>query len=205
MEYDTDHIRFGGESKVTISGVSTFTNLIENTDLARLYAILRKSPMTAPALVEMAGVSKKTVYSYLSDLERAGLASKTSGESTASTYRAEYFEMTLKLRGIEVSITPELVDIFGWADDYPVIERVIDDHGVIPLVLAYDLVQGHNEGEVTVRQIAHLTGLSLGTTYDLVEALYEILDLEDDDHGATTFTPDDVDRDDDLVDTLVDN
>lgn len=204
MGYDTDHVRLGGERKEAISGVSTFTNLIENTDLARLYAILREGPTTAPTLVDIVGVSKKTVYSYLSDLERAGLAKKTSVDSKASTYRAEDFEMTLKLRGLEVSITPELIDVFGRAEDYPVIQRVADEHGVIPLVLAYDLVQGHDEGEVTVRQIAQLTGLSSGTTYDLVEALYEILDLASGDTGSTTFTPDDVDRDD-LVERLSNN
>lgn len=205
MGYETEHVRFNNEDGVSIKGVSTFTKLLENTDFAKLYTILRKTPMTAPNLIDLAEVSKKTVYSYLSDLERAGLASKIVEDSQAGTYYAEDFEMTLELRDMEVTVTSELISIFARMDEYPVIERVGNEHGVVPLVLAYDLVQGHADGEVTMRQIAQLTGLSSGTTYDVVEALYEILDLVEEDHTSTTLTPDDVDGSDDLIEQLVDN
>jgi len=56
-------------------------------------------------------------------------------------------------------------------------------------------VKAHSEGDVTIRQIASLTDLSPGTTYDLVEALYSILDLGDDESTPTTYTPDDFDED----------
>lgn len=203
MEYDTDHVQFGNESKQTVSGLSTFTSLIENTDLARLYALLRENAMTAPTLVERANVSKKTVYSYLSDLERAGLASELENNGEASAYQAEDFEMTVKLRGVEISITPELIDIFARAGDSPVIKRVIDEYGVVPLVFTYDLVKGHKKGDVTVRQISQLTGLSSGTTYDLVEALYKIFDFGDNSE-FTTFTSEDVEQEDDLVEDSTD-
>ena len=66
---------------------------------------------------------------------------------------------------------------------------------IVTFALAYDLVKAHSEGEVTIRQIASLTNLSPGTAYDLVEALYSILDLGDDESTPTTYTPDDFDSD----------
>ena len=56
-------------------------------------------------------------------------------------------------------------------------------------------MKAHSKGEVTIRQIASLTGLSPGTAYDLVEALYSILDLGDDESAPTTYTPADFDED----------
>jgi len=70
---------------------------------------------------------------------------------------------------------------------------VLDDHGLVTFALAHDLVSAHSEGDITIRQIAELTGLSAGTTYDLVEALYSILDLGDYDSAPTTYTPADSD------------
>jgi len=68
--------------------------------------------------------------------------------------------------------------VIAQKNEYPAIERVPEDHGIVTFALAYDLVKAHSEGDVTIRQIASLTDLSPGTTYDLVEALYSILDLE---------------------------
>ncbi|QZA89047.1 hypothetical protein K0C01_02470 [Salinarchaeum sp. IM2453] len=56
-------------------------------------------------------------------------------------------------------------------------------------VFAHDLIKAHSNGEVTIRQIEALTGLSSGLTYDLVEALYEIHDLGDGE--SETFSPTD--------------
>jgi len=148
---------------------------------------------------------KKTVYEYLRKLEQAGLISKTDEESSPSSYEAEDFELQLTIRSVEVSITPELVEVVAHVDDYPVIARVRDDHGLVTFALAHDLIKSHSEGEITVRQIADLTELSHGTTYDLLEALYEIHDLSDTDSSPTTYTPADVvDEDDDLLTELTD-
>lgn len=55
-----------------------------------------------------------------------------------------------------------------------------------------------------IRQIASLTDLSLGTTYDLVEALYSTLNLSDDGPTPTTYTPNEFDADeDDLLEEYV--
>ncbi len=107
-------------------------------------------------------------------------------------YEAEEFKLALTVRDVEVSITPELVEVVAYEEQYPVINRVLEDHGLVTFALAHDLVKAHSEGEITVRQIASLTGLSSGTVYDTVEALYGIHDLGDDDTGPTTYTPDDV-------------
>ncbi|MDB2287187.1 hypothetical protein PM038_18425 [Halorubrum ezzemoulense] len=48
-------------------------------------------------------------------------------------------------------------------------------------------MKAHSEGNVTIRQVASLTDLSPGTAYDLVEALYSILDLGDDESSPTTY------------------
>jgi len=106
--------------------------------------------------------------------------------------------------GEHASITPDIVEVIASADEFPVISRVRETHGAVPLALAYDLVEAHDKGEITIRQLAELTGLSRGTTYDLVEALYEILDLADG-GGTTTVTPDDVDRDGDLAEQLLED
>jgi len=78
------------------------------------------------------------------------------------------------------------------ADEYPVVNRVCDEHGFVTFALAYDLINAHSEGDVTIRQIAGLADLSDGTAYDLVEALYQIQELGDTNPSPTTYTPDDV-------------
>lgn len=88
----------------------------------------------------------------------------------------------------EVSITTELIDVAVHQAEYPAIQRVLENHGIVTFALAYDLTRAHSDGDVTLRQITTLTKLSPETTYDLVEAIYSILDLGDDDSTPTTYT-----------------
>lgn len=204
MGYDTEHVRNAGDSPGTITGIPTFTELLTNTALASLYTTIRHSAgATAPELVEPADVSKKTVYEYLRKLEQAGLITETGPMDGTSVYEAEDFELTLTVRDVEVSVTPELIEVIAHEDEYPVINRVLDDHGLVIFALAHDLVTAHADGDITIRQLASLTDLSAGTAYDLVEALYDIHDLGGD-ASPTTYTPDDVagDGDGDLRDEL---
>lgn len=194
MSYDTEHVRNVGETPSSITNIPTFTELLDNTDLAALYtSIRREGTTTGPELVETTTVSKKTVYEYLHKLEQAGLINKVGDDAGTAAYAAEEFELTLTVRNTEVSITPELVEIVAHEDEYPVIQRVLNDHGFVTFALAHDLVHAHNEGDVTIRQMSELIGLSAGTTYDLVEAFYAILDIGGDNSGPTTYTPDDFD------------
>jgi len=193
MSYDTEHVRNAGNGPAVIIGLPTYTDLLTNPNLSALYTAIRQSPdVTAPKLVDQVEVSKKTVYEYLHRLERAGLITQTENSDGTSAYTAEQFELTLTIRGIEVTITPTLVAVIAQSGPYPVINRVCDEYGFVTFALAHDLVNAHNEGDVTIRQIATLTNLSHGTTYDLVEALYEIHGLGDDDPKPTIYTPDDV-------------
>jgi DNA-binding transcriptional ArsR family regulator len=203
MSYDTKHVRNAGDNPETITGIPTFTDLLTNTALASLYTTIRhSSTATAPELVETADVSKKTVYEYLHKLEQAGLITETGEEDGTSVYEAEDFELTLTVREIKVSITPELIVIIAHQDEHPVISRVLNDHGIVTFALAHDLVNAHADGDITIRQLASLTGLSTGTAYDLVEALYETSDL-DNDSSPTTYTPDNAgDEDNTLPDEL---
>jgi len=98
--------------------------------------------------------------------------------------------MTLTVRDVAVSITPELVEVLSWQDDYSVIDRVLEEHGLLTFALAHDLVAAHNEGDITIRQIGDLTGLSSGMTYDLVDAIYAVRGFGE---GPETYTPDNVD------------
>jgi len=200
MSYDTEHVQNAGNRPDTITGIPTFIELLANTNLASLYTSIRdSSPATAPDLVETADVSKKTVYEYLDKLEQAGLIRTTGNEAGANEYTAADFELTLTIREVAVSITPELVEGISHADAYPVITRVLDENGLVTFALAHDLVKAHSDGDITTRQIAQLTELSPGTTYDLVEALYQIHDRGDAGSSPTTYTPDDViDNGDDL-------
>ena len=196
MSYDTEHVRNAGDTPRMITGISTFANLLENPSLASLYtSIRRSSTATGPELVETITVSKKTVYDYFHKLEQTGLISKVDDDGGTAVYTAEEFELTLTVRETEVSITPELIEVIAQKNEYPVIERVLEDHGIVTFALAYDLVKAHSEGNVTIQEIASLTDLSAGTTYDLVEGLYLILDLGDDKSSPTTYTPDDFDED----------
>jgi len=206
MSYDTEHVRNAGDTPGMITGIPTFAELLENPSLAGLYTSIRRSESaTGPELVESTTVSKKTVYDYLHKLEQAGLISKVDDDGGTTVYTAEEFELTLTVRETEVSITPELIDVVAKKNDYPAIERVLEDHGIVTFALAYDLVKAHSEGDVTIRQIASLTDLSPGTAYDLIEALYSILDLGDDGSTPTTYTPDDFDKDEgDLLEEFAD-
>jgi DNA-binding MarR family transcriptional regulator len=206
MSYDTEHVRNAEDAPGPITGIPTFAELLDNTALAALYTSIRRSDTaTGPTLVETLSVSKKTVYDYLHKLEQAGLISKVGDDAGTAVYTAEEFEMTLTVRETEVSITPELVEIVAHEDEYPAIERVLEDHGLVTFALTHDLVTAHSKGEVTIRQIAELTDLSPGTTYDLVEALYAILRLGDDDSAPKTYTPDDFeDEERNLREELVD-
>ncbi|MFP9062499.1 transcriptional regulator [Natrialbaceae archaeon A-chndr2] len=196
MSYDTEHVRNAGNTLGMITGIPTFTELLENPSLASLYTSIRRAgTATGPELVETATVSKKTVYDYLHKLEQAGLISKVGDDAGTARYTAEEFELTLTVRETEVSITPELTEVIAQKNEYPAINRVLEDHGIVTFALAYDLVKAHSEGDVTIRQIASLTDLSPGTAYDLVEALYSILDLGDDESAPTTYTPGDFDED----------
>lgn len=195
MSYDTEHVRNAGDGPARITGLPTFTALLTNPDLADLYTRIRHSTgVTAPELIEEATVSKKTVYDYLHRLEGAGLVVETDADGTGATrrYEAEEFELTLTIRSIEVSITPELVAVLARADAYPVITRVCDEQGFVAFALAHDLIKAHSKGEITIRQIAELADLSPGTVYDLVDAVYAICDLGDDAEKPTTYTPADV-------------
>lgn len=192
MSYDTEHVRNVGDGPGKITGIPTFTDLLANTALASLYTSIRdSSSATAPELTDTATVSKKTVYEYLYRLERAGLVTTVGDEDGTSVYEAEDFELTLTVRDVQVSITPELVGVIAHGDEYPVIDRVLDDHGLVTFALAHDLVKAHSRGEVTIRQIAALSGLSSGTVYDLVDALYDVHDLGSDNPTPATYTPDD--------------
>lgn len=125
--------------------------------------------------------------------------------SKKTVFEAEDVELTLTVRDVAVSITPELVEVVAHGDEYPVIDRVLEEHGLVTFAPAHDLVKAHSEGDITIRQLATRTGLSSGTAYDNVQALYEIHDLGDDDPGSTTYTPNDfVDEDADLIDELAD-
>ncbi|NUE02256.1 MarR family transcriptional regulator [Halorubraceae archaeon YAN] len=205
MSYDTEHVRNVGNGPTMITGLSTFTELLTNTNLADLYIAIRLSPgVTAPEIADQVAVSKKTVYEYLHRLERAGLITETKDDSATRAYNAEDFELTLTIRGIEITITPKLVAVIAQSDAYPIINRICDEHGFVTFALAHDLINAHSDGEVTIRQIAALTDLSHGTTYDLLEALYEIHDIGGDGPSPTTYSPADV-AEDDLFSELTDN
>jgi len=196
MSYDTEHVRNAGDTPGMITGIPTFAELLENPSLASLYTSIRESATaTGPELIETTTVSKKTVYDYLHKLEQAGLISKVGDDAGTAVYTAEEFELTVTVRDTEVSITPELIAVIAQQNEYPAVRRVLEDHGIVTFALAYDLVKAHSEGDVTIRQIASLTDLSPGTAYDLVEALYSILGLGDDESSPTTYTPDDFDED----------
>jgi len=206
MSYDTEHVRNAGDTPGMITGIPTFAELLENPALASLYTSIRRAgTATGPELVDTTTVSKKTVYDYLHKLEQAGLISKVGDDAGTARYTAEAFELTLTVRETEVSITPELIEVIAQKKEYPAVERVLEDHGIVTFALAYDLVKAHSEGDVTIRQIASLADLSPGTAYDLVEALYSILDLGDDESTPTTYTPDDFDEGEDgLLDEYAD-
>jgi len=195
MSTDTEHVRNAGATPRLITGISTFAELLENPSLASLYTSIRRSTTaTGPELIETTTVSKKTVYDYLHKLEQAGLISKVDDDGRTAVYTAEKFELTLTIRETGVSITPELIEVIAQKNEYSAIERILEDHGIVTFALAYDLVKAHTEGNVTIRKIASLTDLSPGAAYDLVEALYSILDLGDDELSPTTYTPDDFDE-----------
>jgi len=194
MSYDTDHVRNAGRTPERITGIQAFTDLVDNVALAGLYTSIRsKGTATGPELVDEAAVSKKTVYDYLHKLERAGLITEAGAENGAATYAAEDFEMTLTVRDVAVSITPELVEVLSQQDDYSVIDRILEEHGLLTFALGHDLVTAHNEGDITIRQIGDLTGLSSGMTYDLVDAIYAVRGFGEEPSSPETYTPDNVD------------
>lgn len=194
MSYDTDHVRNAGRTPKRITGIHAVADLVDNAALAGLYTSIRsKETATGPELVEEADVSKKTVYDYLRKLERAGLITEVGTENGATTYAAEDFEMTLTVRDVAVSITPALVEVLSRRDEYSVIDHVLEEYGLLTFALAHDLVTAHNEGDITIRQISGLTGLSSGMTYDLVDAIYAVRGFGEGPSSPETYTPDDVD------------
>lgn len=199
MSYDTDHVRNAERTSGAIIGLPTFTEVLDNPALASIYTSIRQATtITAPELIDTASVSKKTVYDYLHKLEQAGLITNVGDESGSAVYTAKEFELTLTVGETAVSITPELIEVVAHEKEYPAIDRVLENHGVVTFALVYDLVNAHSDGNVTTRQIAELADISTGTAYDLVEALYSVLDLGDD--GApTTYTPADFGDESDLL------
>jgi len=84
------------------------------------------------------------VYDYLHKLEQAGLISKVGNEAGTAVYTAEGFRLTLTVRETEVSIT-KIIEVIAQKNEYPAIERVLEDHGIVTSALAYDLVKAHSE------------------------------------------------------------
>lgn len=201
MSYDTDHVQNAGGTPERITGIHAFTDLVDNAALAGLYTSIRsKGTATGPELVDEAAVSKKTVYGYLNQLRSAGLITDIGEQNGATTYAAADFELTLTVQDVAVSITPALVAVLSHRDEYPVIDRVLEEHGLLTFALAHDLVMDHREGNVTIRQIGDLTDLSSGMTYDLVDAIYAIRDFGETASSPETYTPSNVDSDQHDVD-----
>lgn len=59
---------------------------------------------------------------------------------------------------------------------------------------SYDLPKAHGNGEITIRQITSLTGLSPDRTYEVVTAIYDHHDdlVDEGEPCPVTITPDDV-------------
>ena len=77
-------------------------------------------------------------------------------------YEAEDLKLTLMVRDVEVSVTPELVEVIAHEDDYPVINRVLDEHGLLTFTLAHDLYKAHNEGTSLSDKLLPLPGFRSG-------------------------------------------
>jgi hypothetical protein len=60
-------------------------------------------------------------------------------------------------------MTPELIEVIAQKNEYPAIERVLEDYGIVTFALAYDLVKAHSEGDVTIRQITRLRQMQGGS------------------------------------------
>jgi transposase len=182
-------------STPSVGDVGTFTELLENTDLAKTYlTVLSGSTVTTPEIRAATGVSKKTAYTYVEKLRRAGLLREVESSENAAAYEAEPFRLTVAVGGTETEITPALVRLLARREESVAVESVLDNHGVTVLVRFLELVDGHADGTVTTREIATTLDISLGITYDLVTVAYDALDLDNTDGDHETLEPSDLDE-----------
>lgn len=179
----------------SVSDVGTFTALLENTDLAETYlTALSESPVTTPEIRAETGISKKTAYSYVDRLRRAGLLREVEGQESAAAFDAEPFRLTVEVGGAATEITPDLVRLLAQREESAAVESVLDRHGVSVLAAFLDLSRRHADGTVSTREIAGELDISLGITYDLLTVVYESLNLDGVEGGHETLEPSDLDE-----------
>lgn len=191
------HTRQCGPGDTTdhaVADIGAFTALLENPALAETYLAVRSAEATtAPEIRTATGVSKKTAYSYVDRLRRAGLFAETDDTAgTATAYEAEPFRLTVELGGETTTVTPELVEIVARRDDVDAIASTLDRHGLGTLTAFVELAREHADGAVTTREIAARLDLSVGVAYDLLTVTYETLELTGTADGNETLEPADL-------------
>jgi len=185
--FESDHVQISDNNDDDNNGIgrparicdfSVASALMEDPEKAAIYSALHRDPGSFKELVESADIPNKRLTIHLIELQDAGFVREHIAENTKLTAReAVPFKMTLTVDTTCVTITPDIIELVARADEHPVIRRVIDEYSALPLVLAYDLAQPSDAGDDIVRQITEMTGVSAGIAYDLVEAVYTIMDF----------------------------
>jgi predicted transcriptional regulator len=141
-------------------------------------------------------IEKSTAYKYIDLLQRAGLVTKTGTIDGSTQYRAEEFQVTIRIAETELTVTPELARVIARREANPEVDRFIDQYGIVTLAEFIPLAQQYATGEMTHRAIAELLDISRAAAFEMLQEILDILEIVPDaDHTEPgDYSDDDVEQ-----------
>lgn len=153
----------------------SIADLLEQTQLARIYTYLyRERDATVRDLMAALDLSQGTAYTYVNQLDDAGVLTTTS-DTQPQRYAAVEIELTLAVEdGREYTISPALIAAVAQRAPDDTIDSYIDRHGIHGLATALTYTVARERGETTHRLVADDLDLSPLEAEVILQALRPI-------------------------------
>jgi predicted transcriptional regulator len=166
-----------------VTDLSPVFKLIKEPKFADLYAQLRAGPATIPELLPDLSIEKSTAYKYIDFLQQGGLVTEIGTVDGSTQYRAEEFQVTIRIAETELTVTPEFARVIARREDNPEVDRFIDQYGIVTLAEFIPLAQQYAAGEMTHRAIAEILDVSRAAAFEMLREVLDILEIvPDSDH-----------------------
>jgi hypothetical protein len=166
-----------------VTDLSPVFKLIKEPKFAELYAQLRGDPATIPELLPDLSIEKSTAYKYIDFLQQGGLVTEIGTVDGSTQYRAEEFQVTIRIAETELTVTPEFARVIARREDNPEVDRFIDQYGIVTLAEFIPLAQQYASGEMTHRAIVEILDVSRAAAFEMLREVLDILEIvPDSDH-----------------------
>lgn len=141
-----------------VNRMVSVVDLLENPDLARIYAYLTRSmdERTTEEVIENLNFAQTTAYENLDHLVESGLVDRTD-ETRPYRYQANPVDLRVAIDNNEettYTVTPMLIAAIGQSTDNENIALYIDHNGIGGLAEALTYTIEHTKGNVTTQIMA---------------------------------------------------